>query len=411
MVVAGGMQTTTDVNGFFSFPKVSKGDYAVAAKASDSLGGLVRVNVIGGDTAHAVISLDLLIYPMLTKYWVLGGIIADTGAIGHPFDTVFTPDASPEILHLDPMGSTYTYYRHLIECTELGEGTLTAMATTLRFDTGAACAFRFNGPYDTLVIESSWKVNGRDVPAARVYCLLRGPLPPLAWPQTLCQFMNHTGPDIRLLKGKAMEADGAAVIGQVIQIVSTWTSMPSPVTTDSGGNFRFYVLPGMYTLKTSWGYPLGNSPPPLTAFTGTRPDIANDTQVIAPVTPDSVGFVYLMYPKDTVISGTIVDTIGPVSGVSPTFPLWVELATSDSVCTRAPNQAPVSPVSDTISGTGDFTIRVSSHFPWYRLCWGNYRPKIPVSSNPGLALGLTVSYSGGIAPGTAGIRLTVIRLN
>ena len=95
MVVAGGMQTTTDVNGFFSFPKVSKGDYAVAAKASDSLGGLVRVNVIGGDTAHAVISLDLLIYPMLTKYWVLGGIIADTGAIGHPFDTVFTPDASP----------------------------------------------------------------------------------------------------------------------------------------------------------------------------------------------------------------------------------------------------------------------------------------------------------------------------
>jgi len=67
-----------------------------------------------------------------------------------------------------------------------------------------------------------------------------------------------------------------------------------------------------------------------------------------------------------------------------------------------PNQAPVSPVSD-----NDFRYRRFYH-PRFepfsvvnRLCWGNYRPKISGSSNPGLALGLTVSYSGGIAPGTA----------
>jgi hypothetical protein len=134
-------------------------------------------------------------------------------------------------------------------------------------------------------------------------------------------------------------------------------------------------------------------------FDGIRPDIATDTQVVIPATAMSVDFAYRMYPRDTVIRGTIIDTIGPGYGIFPKFPLWVELATGDSS---------YMPVSDTVSGAGEFTIRVSSHFPEYRLRWGTYRCDVPSYHG---ALWLAASDSTGIAPGMTGIRLTVIRLN
>ena len=59
-ILSGGIKVTTDSNGDFTFPQVTQGEYAVAAKFSDSLSGLVRVNVTGGDTSHAVIRLTQL---------------------------------------------------------------------------------------------------------------------------------------------------------------------------------------------------------------------------------------------------------------------------------------------------------------------------------------------------------------
>jgi hypothetical protein len=409
-VLAAGERTTTDSNGFFSFPHVSKGYYAVAAKLADTLSGLVRVNVVAGDTARAYIRLDsvgfldLVMYPGLSKSWILYRISADTGSIGNPFDTVFTVAASPEVLRLEPRTTAaYTSYRPLDECTVMGDGHLTTGVYTLQFDTSAVCAIRFSGSFDTLAIQTLWNIGGRKVPSIKYFRAYGGPLPPAGWPQTLCQNMDQVSANIRLLKGFAANPDGTPVVGQVIQIVSSTTYNPKPVTTDRNGNFRFFVLPGTYTLTSPWSYAYQAT----VWFSGIRPDIATDTQVIVRAIPDTVSFTYRMYPKDTVISGTIIDTIGPACGVAPTFPLWVELTTSDSGDTQGPWPVPVSPVSDTVSGAGEFSIRVSSQFSRYRLRWGNYRPKVLVPSNPGLALRLTISGNNSISPGTTGIRLTV----
>jgi hypothetical protein len=59
-VLASSLQATTDSNGVFIFLPVTRGEYAVAAKFSDSLTGLVRVNVKTGDTARVVIQLTQL---------------------------------------------------------------------------------------------------------------------------------------------------------------------------------------------------------------------------------------------------------------------------------------------------------------------------------------------------------------
>jgi hypothetical protein len=130
-------------------------------------------------------------------------------------------------------------------------------------------------------------------------------------------------------------------------------------------------------------------------FYDIRPDFAPDTQVVVLPTPDTTEFTYRMYPKDTVISGTIVDTIGPAYGIIPAFSLWVDLQNGSA------------PVSDTVAGPGAFTIRVSTRFPLYRLQWMPYRSY----RVPNVSLGLVAQPGDSIAPGTTGIKLTVIKLN
>jgi hypothetical protein len=59
-VLSSSLQATTDSNGAFIFPPVARGEYVVAARFSDSLTGLVRINVKAGDTTRTIIQLTQL---------------------------------------------------------------------------------------------------------------------------------------------------------------------------------------------------------------------------------------------------------------------------------------------------------------------------------------------------------------